>query len=459
MTRKVLETCAAARFFPKNGSVLAAVSGGADSMALLTFLCSNREALSLSRVTAAHFNHGLRETALRDELFVREQCAALGIACVTGGADVRAEAERAGRGIEDTARRLRYAFLQQAAKQNGCHRIATGHTADDNAETMLLNLVRGAGLRGMGGIAPVRGIIVRPLLTCSRAEIEAYLAERGVSHITDESNEDLHFRRNYIRHALMPQFKALNPRFPEAALRMAQTLRADEEYLTEQAERTADGTRETPEGCALEACLLAALHPALASRVVRLLYARAGGQEQALTQAHIAQMLALCGEDCAPGAQTALPGGLVARRVYTDWVVGAAFAVSEITPAVLRPGVSLTLPEQGVVIRCRAMQPSEKIHNSFNSFTIASDTIKGDLVVRSRKPGDKLSQPGRNGAKSLKKLLIECKIPQHKRPGVAVLSDDAGVAAVMGFGPDARCAADCADGAWEISAGGLHSAE
>ena len=455
MTQELINRLRLARFFPENASVLAAVSGGADSMALLTFLHLNREALGFSGVVAAHFNHGLRDSARRDELFVREYCDAHGIPCLVGSADVRAEAEASRHGVEEAARRLRYAFLRQAAGQSGCDRICTGHTADDNAETVLMNLSRGAGLRGLSGIPPVRGFILRPLLTVSRAEVEAYLRERDIPYVTDETNADRRFRRNRVRHELVPGLRGINPRLTDAVTRMTQTLREDEDCLAALSGQVMTRARRVSEGYALDAHLLSELHPAIGKRVARLMYELAGGPPQALTQQHIARMTELFPADTAPGARITLPGGVVARRIYTEWVVGMESASPVIPPAALAPGQTITLPELGYSICCRAMRPDEKVHNSFNSFVISSATIKGSLLVRSRAPGDRIAQPGRNGAKTLKKLFIESKIPHHRRSGVAVFSDEEGVAAVMGFGPDVRCAAESAENAWEISFEGM----
>ena len=182
---------------PGGGTVLCALSGGRDSMAMLHIL--SRLAEEGFRVAAAHFNHRLRSAADRDEAFVRDWCRERDIPLTCGAGDVRTFAAREGLGIEDAARKLRYAFLETAARDMGADRIATAHHREDNAETVLLHLLRGTGLQGLGGIAPVRGKIVRPLLETSRAEIDEYVQRNSIPYVEDESNQDTHFTRNRLR--------------------------------------------------------------------------------------------------------------------------------------------------------------------------------------------------------------------------------------------------------------------
>lgn len=173
--RKLRRLAEEFHMLPPGGLILTAVSGGADSMCLLHALLTLRDQASIT-VAAAHFNHQLRPEAEAEAAFVRDWCAAQGVPLYTGQADVAKQAADRGTGIEETARALRYAFLEQTAAEIGADRIATAHQAGDNAETILLHLTRGSGLRGLGGIPPVRGRMIRPLLTVERREIEAYLS-------------------------------------------------------------------------------------------------------------------------------------------------------------------------------------------------------------------------------------------------------------------------------------------
>ena len=253
---------------PKGARVLCAVSGGADSMCLLALLLQT----GAYELAAAHFEHGIRgEESLRDCAFVESYCRDRGVPCFVGRADVPALAAKSGLGLEEAARKLRYAFLERTAEEEGYDFIATAHSADDNAETVLFHLARGTGPAGLCGIPARRGKIIRPLLALTRAEIEEALAASGTPHVEDSTNQDESYSRNRIRRAVMPVLKELNPAFPEAVARMSRLLRRDEECLDALAEDFIAGRFD---GESLPAAELLGLHEAVSSRVVRKLLPR-----------------------------------------------------------------------------------------------------------------------------------------------------------------------------------------
>ena len=256
---------------PRGGTVLCAVSGGADSMCLLHLLHTWAGEGGF-RVAAAHYNHNLRGAESdRDAAFVAEWCAGQDIPCVIGAGDVAHEARARGLGVEETARQMRYEFLRGAADAMGCGRIATAHSADDNLETLLLHLVRGAGLHGLAGIPPRRGVVVRPLLTTSRAEIVAYLEANGVAHVEDSSNTDEGYARNRIRRQVVPVLRQLNPRLTESAAETMGYLRTDNDYLNAQAAAACQNARWAEDDLVIEARHIAQLPAAIAPRAVRRL--------------------------------------------------------------------------------------------------------------------------------------------------------------------------------------------
>ena len=419
---------------PAGSRVLCAVSGGADSMCLLHWLHTQPDL----ELTAAHFEHGIRgEESLRDAAFVEAFCQRLGILCVTEHADVPTYAREMGLGLEEAARELRYAFLERTADRLNCDYILTAHNADDNAETVLLNLCRGAGPAGLAGIPPERGRILRPLLGCTRAEIEAYLRENGVPHVEDSSNDSTDYSRNRIRHQVMPVLRDLNPRFSEAALRSSRLLRQDGDCL----DRLASAfLREqgTENGLLLPALL--ELHPALASRVLRAFCGRN------LEQTHVDAVLRFCaGEGL---GYLDLPGLRLRReqgRLYRD-----SEELPTLSRRVLRPGDRLSLPEAGLALEVEETRFPGEIHGLFNTYFFKSASICGTLACTGRLPGDRYRPQGRGCGKSLHDLFRDAGMTQRQRDLVPVLRDDAGVLAVLGFPADERVRPEAGDPCWKI---------
>ena len=253
------------QLIPAGSRVICAVSGGADSVCLLHLLLTWGRDRGLD-ITAAHFNHQLRGAESdRDQTFVQDLCRRLGVACVIGSGDVAGRRAAAGESMEEAARVLRYAFLRQAAGDTAL--IATAHTADDNLETLLINLLRGTSLPGLTGI-PVRvGNVIRPLLNATRNEVLAYLRENGLPHVEDSSNASDAYLRNRLRHQVVPLLKQDAPNLAASALAMTRRLSEDNALLDRLASQAlaecmADGELSAPR--------LLALDPALQGRAALL---------------------------------------------------------------------------------------------------------------------------------------------------------------------------------------------
>lgn len=235
LVRQVRAFCGKHDMLPQGGTVLCAVSGGRDSMALLHLLgvLGAEEGV---QVAAAHFNHRLRPAADRDEAFVRSWCAGRGIPLFCGSGDVSAFARETGRSVEDAARELRYRFLEEAAEDLGADRIAAAHHREDNAETVLLHLLRGAALQGLGGIPPVRGRLVRPLLETAREDIDQYIRRHSIPFVEDETNSDTAFTRNRLRLEVLPLLEELSPGCGGRIAAAAELLREEDGHLRREAE-------------------------------------------------------------------------------------------------------------------------------------------------------------------------------------------------------------------------------
>lgn len=294
---------------PDGALVLAAVSGGVDSISLLHWLHARG-----TRVAAAHLHHGLRgEAADGDEAFVREFCEARHIPFYVEHADVGALAARMGVSTEEAGRQARYDFLERTAREIGAARVATAHHADDNAETLLFQLVRGA-RSGLGGIAPARGIYVRPFLGVTRAQIEAYADENRLSHRLDAMNLDDAYARNYIRHEIMPRLTTVNAAAAAHMAETAQTLRIESEYLDTLAAGRLEqgGMRRAGSRVTVPCKAMLDAPEALRGRMVRLLLDALPAGKRDFTAKHYQAIEDLCRS--AYGTHLDLPHGVAAEK-------------------------------------------------------------------------------------------------------------------------------------------------
>lgn len=400
MRNKLLKFIREQQMLSPGDTVVCAVSGGADSVALLFALYLSRETLDI-RLEAAHFNHHLRmEESDRDEAFVREFCGQYDIPLHVGFAQVKPGKK----GLEAAARDARYAYLKSLPGK-----IATAHTADDNAETVLMHLVRGTGLKGLGGIAPVQGELIRPMLTVTRQEVEAFLEEWSLPHVEDSSNESDAFLRNRIRHHVMPLLRAENPRLAENLSQTALRLRWDEEALSDQSNYETLPTVER----------LKAMPSAQRSRVLARFLKESGVREPEDAHIALAESLVFSGK---PSAQASFPGGVTIARNYDRLEARSPREKWEACPLPC-PG-EVVLP--GLRVTCA---PAEEIVNTADTFTVRP---QGPITLRPRQSGDAIRLPG--GTKSLKKLFIDRKIPISQRPHIPVLCDEQGILGVYPIG-------------------------
>ena len=397
--------------------VTAAVSGGADSVCLLYVLneLKNEYGFELS---AIHINHHLRGSESdRDEEFVKLLCDKIGVPLKSFGVNVTSRAEQTGESVELAARNERYAVF----KQNACDGVvATAHSADDNLETVIYNMSRGSGIRGLSGIPPKRDIYIRPLIFCTRCEIEAYLAKKCVNFVTDSTNLSDEYTRNYIRHNIVPLLKKINPSIEQTVSVMCANMREDDDFLNSTAQKIYAFCCKNSK---LDAEQLAVQHPSIQKRVISLFL-----NENELT------VDALHLEQC---RRILSIGGRISLKKDTEaFCDKKSFCLKKNSkPNENGNGFSVQLKEN-------CLQKNAKINNLLLKNAIDCGKINGSLIIRTRLPSDEIRLVGRNCTKSLKKLFNELKIPTELRNRIPVAADDLGVVWVYGVGVSERTAVD-----------------
>lgn len=421
---------------PSGSRVLAAVSGGSDSVGLLLLLAELADVLSFTLTGLAHLNHHLRGAdSDADEQFCRDLAARLGLACEIGHADVRAEAESNRVSLEVAARRARYRFLDDAARQQSATRIATGHTRDDQAETLLLHLFRGAGRRGLAGIPPRRGPIVRPLLEVGRAELRTLVAERGLAYREDATNADRSILRNWVRLELIP---ILNERLGGDIVttlgRQSRLLRDEDDLLdsfSTEAMPAVVRSLDHERGMArLDCATVRGLPPAIARRVLRLVLGRLDVRPGP-GAVEIEATLSLAVSSSRAGAAD-LPGYRVERNGEIVVLLSRGRArgspVRSFRYALQIPS-RIDAPEHGFVLEAQAARNSPQIldkkgfESDRNRAVIDSSAAAGGLWVRSWRAGDSLVPLGMHGRKKLQDVFVDRKVPQDVRGRVPIVVD------------------------------------
>lgn len=402
MENKLLHFVKAYDMIHAGDSVTCAVSGGADSMALLFAMYLLAPKLGI-RLSAAHFNHHLRGAESdRDAAFVREFCAGYHIPLLTGEKNVSAGKK----GLEAAAREARYAFFDTLPGK-----IATAHTANDNAETVLMHMVRGTGLKGLGAIAPVRGNLIRPMLSVTRDEVMAFLEEYHIPYVEDSSNHGDDFLRNRLRHYVMPLLKQENPRFAENMSAMALRLREDEAVL----QKLSDEDNHT------DIYELRQMPDAYRTRQLTAFLKSCGVREPEAEHIRLAESLVFSEK---PSARASLPNGVVICRNYDRLELCPEISPLE-THILACPGIT-EVPQLGLRVICEVAEEEQNIKDGF--------LVKpqGSLILRHRCSGDEMRLSG--GTKSLKKIFIDRKIPAAERLQIPVIADDCGVIGVYGIG-------------------------
>ncbi len=432
--------------------VIAAVSGGSDSVALAYLLRDLDAAGDLRLVGLAHFNHQLRPEADADEAFAAAVAVALDRPIAIDRGDVAARADLEHRSLEDAARASRHEFFERARLAAGADLVAVGHTRDDQAETFLLRLVRGAGFRGLAGMHPRNGPIVRPLLACRRDELRGWLVERGLSFVEDASNQDVSIPRNRVRAELLPLIESrFNPAAVDVLADEAELARDAADWMdAAAAEAAARVVRVADDGSEIDALALAALPLGLRRLVLWRALSRVAGARP-IAFGHVDAVLRLNPET---GARVDLPGQRAERIADRIVLKGRPAGTTGRWAPDEQPGAnlfqySLSIPGE-VVLReagCRVLAearpggrdslPSGAIVGNGSVAMVRRDSLGAVLGVRNRRPGDRFRPIGLDGQKKLQDFFVDRKIARESRDLVPLVVDQADrIVWVAGYGID-----------------------
>lgn len=424
--------------------VLVAVSGGADSMALLLSLHALGPILGCT-LDVAHLNHSLRgPEGDEDEDFVRRASRELDLTFYSEVIDVKGRAEREKQNLEQAAREERYAFLRRTARSSGSNRVAVGHNQNDQAETILFRFLRGSGVEGLSSIYPVVGRqLIRPLIECPRKSILHYLEKRRCAYREDSSNRDMIYSRNRIRLELIPYLERhFNPGLTETVAREAATMRETWDLLQSLAEKSCDAiSRPVDGGVGISVQAVKALHPALQKEVLRCALKRSKGDLKGIGRVHIEQVLRLC-HRARGGERVRLPQETIAIRQFDDLLLlcpqpetGKGYRYELQVPGQCR------IPEVRAQIRAEISSepwhPREGEHR--RRAYLDPSTLQTPLTIRSRLPGDRY---GGATHRKIKKMLIDGKIPLHERNSLPVVVSDGNVIWIPGFRPSKEYGAE-----------------
>lgn len=444
-------------FFPGQ-RVVVGCSGGADSSCLLHVLARGLPDLSLS-LTAVYVDHGLRPDTRAEQEWVERLAGRCGAEYVLARVDVASRVRATGESVQEAARALRYGALRKVATTRGAPKIAVGHTRTDQAETVLMQALRGAGLRGLSGIAPVWEDVVRPLLWISRQEAREYCREHGLEFVEDPSNASDRYTRNRIRNHLFPLLQTLNPGAERHLAQLAEIAREEDAFIAREMERHAGWLLQVEEGgpagergrtVTIDGQALAGLPLAIARRLVRRAYAIASGDEKGLDFDHVERVLERAAER--RGSFVVIQaGGVVVRNEYgrlifafeaqlpgagnpveRTWEAGPEAAG---TPLAV-PGVT-ELPRFGVRIRAALVEgplarASAGAAPGPGRAYLDWEKLTLPLVVRPRKAGDRLAPLGLAGSKKVKDILMDAKVPRRERERIPLVADAGGVVWVVG---------------------------
>ncbi|MDD4680395.1 MAG: tRNA lysidine(34) synthetase TilS [Clostridia bacterium] len=444
MLQKVLHTIQSYRMLSPGDKVVVGLSGGADSVALLHILKEIQEGPLDIRLFAAHVNHGIRgEAARNDADFTQTLCSGWGIPFYLEEADIPSLACSLQQSEEEAGRHFRYGFFHKVLEKTGADKIATAHHKNDQAETILHNLIRGTGMQGLTGIQAVNeGIIIRPLLELTKQEILEYLDIHHLPYQEDATNKDSTYTRNRIRNRLIPVLeKDFNPDIVDSLVRMSRILREEEEFLTEY---TRDLYRKYSKTLTNKLVFdlkpFLSCHTAIQKRLVRAALRDLRGDLDDVGSSHVEAVIKLAAGS-RTGSQTVVPGSEKGDQPVQVKVSYGTLQFQKVKLDMPSAIVDKHLDIPGkvvwehpeMVITAERWEKNKGLEFSPQCIYIDEDKIKGNLMLRSRKEGDRFQPLGMEGTKKLKDFFIDRKVPAEQRAYVPLLVDEENIIWVAGF--------------------------
>lgn len=431
MYEKVLEYIDKWQMFSYGDRIVVGLSGGADSVCLFLLLCHLKQEFNIELFNV-HVHHGLRgEEADRDCSYARELSERFEVPFICVRSDVAGVAKTRGLSLEEAGRLVRYQAFEEERKRLSAQKIAVAHHGDDQVETVLYNLLRGSGLKGLCGMRPVRGFIIRPLLCAEKREILAYLEEKGISYCQDSTNASSDYVRNRLRLEIIPSVKERINQGAAPHIRMAsETAAAADDYFEAAAKRLLDrhGIAEEENGVGISVKALTAKEPIIRQYVIRRMIALTLHSLKNVSAVHVEAVQALLLKQV--GRRVQLPGGVFALRTYDElWILQAGKEPGVRGSAVnTAETVSHNMPVMSVFPYKKGQEIPKNRYTKWFDY----DKINSTLSVRHRETGDFITLAG-GGRKSVKAFMIDEKIPKEERDGILLVAEGSHILWIIGY--------------------------
>jgi len=429
LEEKVIETIEKYNMLSPGDTIVVGVSGGADSTALLSVLCSVKEKFDLC-LHIAHINHKLRgDEANRDSDYVRSLSQKHGLPFHLLECDVAAKAKELGISEEAAGREVRYNFFNEILSKNGGTKIAVAHNKGDSTETTLINLIRGSSLNGLKGICAVNGNIIRPLIECDRESIEEYLAEKSIPFMTDSTNGENIYTRNIIRNTVIPDMLKINPRVVSTIYENSILIGDEDDFISKVCDEYAKKCITCSNDCVtVDFSQIPQLHIAAKRRLIFKACEMINESKRNISSVNINSVLSL------PTGGRTFFNGIFAERCY-DRFIFTDKQRQMCQFSYIAEGETLSVPETGMEYSFKTVSAKDITKYEKNTIYLDADTL-GVLTIRSRRDGDTFSPLGLGGRKKVKDFLIDMKIPRIARDRMPVLETDGHIAALLCLRPD-----------------------